>query len=361
MENKKLKIAFLNIYNGVVNRGAETFVKELASRLAGRYEVTVFQAGDPIENEPYRVLKIPVKWDWTRKSGTGTLAAFLFIDYWNRQIFKFSLRTFPKIIKGRFDVVIPVNGGWMPALMRICTWLYRGKMVIAGQSGMGWDDRNNLWCFPDAFVALSSRAKTWAKKVNPFVNVKYIPNGVDTVKFCLEGDSIKTKLNKPIILCAAALTKTKRIDLVIKAVAKLKNASLLVVGGGDLRSEIYDLGHKMLGDRFELIKLPFEDMPKVYRTADIFTLVSEPYYSFEIVLAEAMASGLPVVATDDAIRREIVGDAGILVNPADTNGYVQALKKALGTNWGNKPQKQAEKFSWDIISDQYRKLFDELQ
>lgn len=46
------KIAFLNIYNGVVNRGAETFVKELASRLSSKYKVDVFQAGK------LRVMKI---------------------------------------------------------------------------------------------------------------------------------------------------------------------------------------------------------------------------------------------------------------------------------------------------------------
>ncbi len=49
-------------------------------------------------------------------------------------------------------MVIPVNGGWMPAILRIVTWLYGGKLVISGQSGIGWDDRNNLWCFPDVLL-----------------------------------------------------------------------------------------------------------------------------------------------------------------------------------------------------------------
>ena len=336
-----MKIVFLNIYQGLVDRGAETFVYELSKRLSKNHKV------DIISDKKVPPTRWAILWRF-------------FLDPQGLSILWFTLKNILKIWKEKFDVVIPVNGGWQPAIVRIVTWLYGGKMIVSGQSGMGWDDRNNLWCFPDAFIALSSRARIWAKKANPFINVKYIPNGVDVDKFCPGGKTIETRLNKPIILCAAALTKTKRIDLVIKAVAKLKGVGLLVVGDGIMKEEIEKLGKKLLGSRFELIKLPFEDMPKVYRVADIFTLVSEPYYSFEIVLAEAMASGLPVVATDDAIRREIVGDAGILVNPTNTNAYAQALKKALETNWGNKHRKQAEKFSWDIISEKYRKLFDEL-
>jgi glycosyltransferase involved in cell wall biosynthesis len=70
-----------------------------------------------------------------------------------------------------------------------------------------------------------------------------------------------------------------------------------------------------------------------------------------------MASGLTVVAIDDPVRREIVGDAGILVDPTNTEEYVSALKKALKTNWGEKPRRQAEKFSWDRIADKYDELF----
>ena len=354
--SRSMKIAFLNIYNGVVNRGAETFVKELASRLANKYEITVFQSGEPMGNGKYKIVRLPVNWNWNKKSGVGTLAARFFMDYWNRKIFVFAFKAAPKILKEKFDIVVPVNGGWLPAVMRIVTWLYGGKMVISGQSGIGWDDRNNLWCFPDYFIALSVFARNWAKKANLFVKVEYISNGVDTNKFTFSGKAIKTKLKKPIVLCAGALTKTKRIDLAIRAVAKLKNVDLLVCGDGDLRSEIYDLGSKILRDRFQLIKVSYEDMPKVYRVANVFTLPSESYYSFENVLVEAMATNLPVVANDDPIRREIVGDAGILVNPTDTNAYAQVLKKALDTDWGNKPQKQARKFDWDKIALEYEKI-----
>lgn len=356
----EMKIAFLNIYNGVVNRGAETFVKELAKRLAKNHYVSVFQSGDKGKDTTYDVIKIPLKFDWSKKEVSKKLLRFLFLDYSSLQILKFTLRCLRRIYKEKYDIVIPVNGGWMPALIRIVTWLYGGKMIISGQAGIGWDEINNLWCFPDVFVSLSSFGKSWAKRVNPFVKVVRIPNGVDLKKFTPKGKRINHNLLRPVILCVGALTKTKRIDLTIKAVSRMEGVSLLVVGDGPEKEEIEFLGKKLLGRRFKLMKFPFERMPEVYRACDLFTLVSERYYSFEIVLVEAMASNLAVVANEDEIRKEIVKDAGILVDATNQKRYVDALKRALKKEWGKKPREQAKKFSWDKISKKYEDLFEEI-
>jgi glycosyltransferase involved in cell wall biosynthesis len=98
-------------------------------------------------------------------------------------------------------------------------------------------------------------------------------------------------------------------------------------------------------------------MPEVYRSADVFTLPSASSEAFGNVLVEAMATNLPVVATNDPIRHEIVGEAGILIDPENTEEYAAALQKALEINWGEKSRKQAEKFSWDKIALKYEELF----
>ncbi|HLD91975.1 MAG TPA: glycosyltransferase, partial [Patescibacteria group bacterium] len=87
---------------------------------------------------------------------------------------------------------------------------------------------------------------------------------------------------------------------------------------------------------------------------------SNPTESFGIVLVEAMATGLPVVATNDAIRKEIVGDAGLFVDPTNADEYAKILEKALNTNWGDKPRNQAEKFSWDKIAKSYEEILENL-
>ena len=356
MEDKKLKIGVLSVYNGVVDRGAETFVKELSRRLSQNHDVVVFQSGVS-QTEPYRVERILIDHDQSHHAKTTIFLSRLFLDYKSRQILYFSLKAFARIYRGNYDVVIPMNGGWMSFVVRIATWLSGAKMVISGQSGIGWDDRINLFTFPDAFIGLSSLACRWAKKANRFVRIEQIPNGVDTSKFKKLGTRLKLNLKGPVILCVAALEEGKRIGLAINAVSQLGEASLLVVGDGGLRERIYKMGKKKLGNRFKLIKQPYEKMPAVYRSANVLTSVSRRQYSFEMVLTEAMASNLPVVATDDPIRNEIVGDGGVLVDPEDISAYVKALKYALTSNWGSKPRNQAMKFDWDIITKKYEDLF----
>ncbi|MFC1710097.1 glycosyltransferase family 4 protein [Patescibacteria group bacterium] len=356
-----MKIAFLNIYNGVIDRGAETYVKELASRLAGKHQVVVYQAGKPTGKEKYQVKNIQIDWDWSNKTGVGTIRGRFFLDYWSRQVLYFTLKALKDLLKTKHDVVIPLNGGWMPIIIRIVTWLCRSKMIISGQSGMGWDDRVNLLTFPNRFIALSTVAKEWAEKVNPLVKTHYIPNGVDVNIFTSKGKKYIHGLKPPVIVCVSALTPTKRVDLVIKALSKMKNASLLIVGDGDLKDKLNKLGKKLLKDRYKQVKLPFSEMPTIYRSADLFTIASESYYSFEIVLVEAMASGIPVVANNDPIRKDIVGDGGLLIeDPTNSYKYSKLLKTALDKKWGNKPRNQAKKYDWDNIAKEYEILFKDL-
>jgi glycosyltransferase involved in cell wall biosynthesis len=336
-----MKILFLNIYQSQVDRGLETFVREVSERLRKNNEVDVIGA----KKMP------PKRWPDLWRA---------FLDPQSISIFWFTFKCLPIIFMNRYDIVVPLNGGWQSALVRFATWLYGGKVVISGQSGMGWDDRNNLWCLPNTFVALSNKALGWSKKAMPFTKSVYIPNGVNTKKFKPNSKKLGTKLKEPIVLCVGALEKTKRINLTIKAVAKMKDVSLLVVGDGELGEQLGVTGNRLLGNRFKIMKLPHELMPEVYRAADVFTIASESYYSFEIVLVEAMASGLPVVANDDEIRAEIVGNGGLLVDPTDTNKYAKTLRKALKKNWGDKPRKQATMFDWDLIAKKYETLFKSL-
>lgn len=333
-----MKIAFLNISQGLVQRGAETYVRELSARLATNHEIVIISGQKP---PPQRW---PLVWRF-------------FIDPHGLSVLWFTLSRIPFLWKEKFDVIIPVNGGWQSLLIRLITLLYGGKMVISGQSGKGWDDKINLWFFPSRFVALSSHLSAWAKKINPFVNICHIPNGVDTIRFTPEGEKANINLAGPVFLCVGALNREKRIDLAIRAVAKLAKGSLLVIGKGDDERELSLLGQELLGDRFKITNADFSKMPRWYRTAHVFTLPSPSYRAFEMVIVEAMACNLPVVVNDDPIRREIVEEAGLFVDPCKIDEYAKALGEALAKNWHDKPRRQAEKFSWDKITQQYLRLF----
>lgn len=267
----------------------------------------------------------------------------------NLPAFGFKVNIYPTTtdISESVDIILSTNGRTDVVQAKLKTIISPSKLVVSGQSGIGWDDRLNLYTFPDAFVALTDFQKKWAKSVNPFTSVEKIPNGVDVGRFNPQAKPIKLDLPKPIILCVGAVSPSKSGEIskrqhLLKQAAKQIGVSVVLVGkGGDM-----EVNHSQ--------------MPGVYTACDLFSYPTEPSESFGISMLEAMACGLPVVATDDPIRREIVGEAGLFVDPQNIDAYAQSLKKALATNWKDKPQKQAAKFSWDKVCSQYAQLFTRL-
>ncbi len=351
-----MKIAFLSFYSGVLPRGVETYVHELSNRLVRLgHDVTVYQCGPKFLNTRYKTVKIPNEVDW--KKNSETLTGMLYLV---GKVKEFTKKVLEKI-DADTNIIVPTNGRWQSVLCKSWAMKNKKKIVIPGQSGAGLDDRINLFTFPDRYIALTKHQEKWANNANPLVKTVKIPNGVDLDRFAKGGTSaLSVELPKPIILAAAALIPLKRLDLAIKAVSKLEKASLLLVGNGPEKEKLQALGDKLLPGRFKILSLPFSEMPKAYQAADLFTFPTIEWESFGIAMVEAMASGLAVVATDDPIRREVVGNAGLFIDPKDTSQYVRALEKALSSEWGSKPKKQAEKFSWDEIAKQYDKLFKEL-
>ncbi len=357
--DKKIKVVFLSFYSGEIYRGVETYVHELCNRLSdSNIDLTVYQNGPKLKNSKYKTVSIGLTVDWNKKDTRRKLFKVRFTDYYSRLIGKFTRISLKKISKDT-DIIVTNNGSLQVLYVRIWSFLFGVKHIAVGQSGPGADDKWNLMCQPNIFITLTKFQSNWAKSFNPSVKVREIPNGVDLLKFNSKVKPIKVNLPHPIILSVGALEPGKRLDLLIKAVAKTK-ASLLLVGKGNLEIEFKQMGKELLKDRLEIISLPFEDMPKVYPACDLFSYPTVPWESFGIVMVEAMASGLPVVATDDPIRREIVGEAGLYVDPNNTIDYASTLEKALNTKWGDKPRKQAENFSWDDVATKYHNLFQEL-
>ncbi len=265
--------------------------------------------------------------------------------------------SFSKIINGHFDIVIPINGRIQALKASLGRFVGGYKLLISGHSGIGRDDLWNIMVRPDIFVALTGKAEEWAKNWAWGSRVVKIHNGIDLKRFTKNGQSLPINLPRPVILSVGALVWNKNHQNTIKAVAKMNKGSLLIVGEGPQKDEFEQLGNKLLPGRFEITSLPYSDIPKVYRSADLFTLPSWDREAFGIVYLEAMASGLGVVAPDDQNRREIIGQAGILVNVDDSNIFAQALEKAVANDWSEIVRSQAEKFSWDKIAEQYAQIF----
>ncbi len=308
-----MKIVFLSRLQNTAQRGAENFVEELAKRLSKNNRVEVFsgRSSDSLQN----------------------------------------------VLKGKFDIVIPINGRLQSLKVSLARAIGGYKLLISGHSGIGKDDIWNIAVAkPDVFVALTDQMKAWAKTWAWGSKVVKIPNGIDLNKFSPVGEKVDIGLPKPVILSVGALTWYKHHERVINAVGKMKEGSLLIVGQGPKKDDLEKLGKDLLGNRFQIKSFDYKNMPKIYRSCDLFTLPSWDREAFGIVYLEALASGLGVVAPDDPPRREIVGKAGLFTDAYNPVDYAQNIKRALNIDWSKKARVQAEQFSWGKVAGEYEKV-----
>jgi len=110
--------------------------------------------------------------------------------------------------------------------------------------------------------------------------------------------------------------------------------------------------------------VPDGELPYIYNGADLFVYLSL-FEGFGIPPLEAMVCGVPVICSDATSLPEVVGDAGILVNPMDQEGVEKAILNVLGSpslrrEMQEKGFLQAKKFSWERTAREtlevYRKI-----
>ncbi len=166
-----------------------------------------------------------------------------------------------------------------------------------------------------------------------------MPNGVDAELFSPgDGGALRVKLGIPATATVAAFVATldlahhfKRLDVAIDALARLgdPDVHLVVAGGGELLEGFRNRAKMAgIGERAHFLgAVPHAELPDVLRAADLFLLTTEPPESFGIVLIEAMAAGLPAIATDYPGVRAVIdeGDTGLLVPRGDAAAVAGAV------------------------------------
>ncbi len=171
-----------------------------------------------------------------------------------------------------------------------------------------------------------------------------MPNGVDDEVFSPGPDETGWRKRLGIgddtivAVFAATLDRAhhfKRLDVGIEALAELadERVHLVVAGDGELRPEFERLAaERGLSDRVHFLgRVPHAELPDVLRAADLFLLTTEPPESFGIVLIEAMACGLPVLASDYPGVRAVVdpGQNGLLAPPGDPGAVAARLRELV--------------------------------
>jgi glycosyltransferase involved in cell wall biosynthesis len=106
------------------------------------------------------------------------------------------------------------------------------------------------------------------------------------------------------------------------------------------------------------------DLPAFYQLAELFVFPSL-YEGFGLGPLEAMACGAPVISSNSSSLPEVVGDAGLLIDPTDTAALSQALRQVLGNAELRRDLKQrgllqAQKFSWQRAVDKLEEVYQSL-
>ena len=196
-----------------------------------------------------------------------------------------------------------------------------------------------------------------------------IPTGVDLNNF----KSMSGKLHNPIrLLFVGRLTKQKNIRLLIKSFKKIIdnndfNIELHIVGEGEDKNKIIFLIKTLKLDNRVILhgSLIGNKLHKIYSNSDIFILPSM-FESFGIVLIEAMASGIPIIASNIPCVRNVIKNnkTGLLVKTTPED-FAEAIEKLL-----NNPKlreklienglEEIKKYNWDKIVSKFEWIYKEV-
>ena len=150
------------------------------------------------------------------------------------------------------------------------------------------------------------------------------------------------------VLFVGARSGYKNFELAVKAVSKLFDTNLKIVGGGGLNKAEMKLLSEYLPERFQYLgKVSNEKLNILYNSAYCLIYPSE-YEGFGIPLLEAMRTGCPVIAVNRSSIPEVVGDSAILVEEVSIESLFSALLsvEANANELKNKGLAQSNKFSW---------------
>jgi glycosyltransferase involved in cell wall biosynthesis len=235
-----------------------------------------------------------------------------------------------------------------------------GSMVWASERAIPKVYRN---C---SFQAISiSTATDLNERGVPVEQVSVIHPGIDHEYYCPDKETQRATV--PTILYVGRLKRYKGIDVLIKALAKLRDrevdAQLVISGRGNDRSRLERLTKSLgLQDRVDFVGY-IGEAEKLHRLRSAWVLAyPSPKEGWGITIVEASACGTPVIASDSPGLRESVrtGESGLLVPHGMVDLWVQAFEKVfsdpgLRGRLGMGGRVHATQFSWERAANETEK------
>lgn len=221
-----------------------------------------------------------------------------------------------------------------------------------------------IWRRARFVVANSVGLRVLAQSFAPERPMEVIPNGIDTAQF-FPAEALAAAPTR--LLCVSRLVARKGVQHLIEALpavlAAVPETTLTLIGEGDLTETLQrrcaELG---IAERVRFAGyVPHAELPECYRRADLFVLPSF-YEGMSNTMLEAMASGLPILATGEGGREELLRDNALSVPfgaPGPLAAGIVALlrdSERLAT-MGRRSREIAGEFSWAAVAGRYLELY----
>jgi glycosyltransferase involved in cell wall biosynthesis len=245
-------------------------------------------------------------------------------------------------------------------------WSFWAAEGLEARLYLALERRAARWCRTIVAVSKHERDAGLAAGVGMPAQYRVIPNGVDLDRFERERRPVAGR-----IVMLGRLARPKRPELVVRALARMRerhsDAELWLVGDGPLRAEVEAVAGSLGLTGAVRVTGRREDVPQVLAEAFCAVLASD-YEGMPLSVLEAMAAGVPVVATSFGGLDEVIedGDTGFVVE----RGSVDALAASLGRLLENRElarlvgaagrRRAEERFSVQRMVAETAALYDEL-
>ena len=221
-------------------------------------------------------------------------------------------------------------------------------------------------------IAVSEPARRFFNRYFPEFPLRVIPNGIDVNVFKPGLSPIRHLRDENVnILFVGRLEKRKGLGDLLRGYEfmreRVPQSRLIIVGDGPLRGKVESyISRHRLANVVMAGYVPDSVKPRYYSSADIFCAPATGAESFGIVLLEAMASGLPVVATEVPGYMSVLepGHDSLTVRPkgwAELGSALIILARdaELRRRMGAYGHEKARRYAWDAVASQVIEVYEE--
>lgn len=359
-----MRVALVCPYAWGASGGVQVHVRQLAERLRGRGHSVLVVAPGAQDRTDHHLVSIGETIPVPVNGSVARIAPWPAASRRTRQ----ALDDFGPQVVHAHEPFVPsaslfaARWGGAPVVATFHAYADRSPLLAAAAPAL-----RRVWDRLAVRVAVSEAARRFVSR-RFRGEVRVIPNGVDVDLF--RGADPAQLPEGERVLFVNRLDPRKGFSVMVEAFRALgethPDALLVVAGDGTERAAVTELPRALRERVVMLGDVPHPHLPAYYAACEVFVAPAVGRESFGIVLVEAMAAGLPVVASDIPGYREVVrrDEDGLLVPPRDPAALAAAVgrlldDRGLAGRLAAAGAARAARFSWEGVTREIESAYEE--